>query len=86
MITVTCNTCGWVSVGVSREYAEREVKAFNDYFDKQNDDVRQAYGNRRASINNYVCLCCGRLDFRLAEKGDCPDGVTLNPVIYAPTS
>lgn len=31
---------------------------------------------------DYTCLSCVGSEFRPAQDGDCPNGVTLNPVVY----
>lgn len=83
---VTCNKCGWVHMGVSREHAEDEVRRFNEYFDglpveKQED----YYGGKKSSVLNYEkCFRCGSNweNFRRSREGDCPDGCTIGPIIH----
>ena len=80
----TCNACGWVHFGVSREYAEGEVKKFNAFYDKADAETKASYGNKRSSIGNYeVCMRCGGpwTNFRDSKPDDCPRGCTLNPII-----
>jgi len=81
----TCNKCGWVHFAVTREHAENEVKTFNDYFDTLTEEEQQRnYGGKCSSIKQYEqCFFCGNdyTDFRVAEKDDCPIGVTLGPII-----
>jgi len=82
---LTCKKCGWVHFGISREYAESEIKSFNQYFDSLSKEKQeQCYGGRKNSIEQYEhCFFCGNTyqDFRPAVKGDCPDGVTMQPII-----
>lgn len=81
--TRTCIQCGWVHFGVSREYAEREVKEFNEYYDKQPTEVKELFGSH-SNIKNYErCGCCGGSykNFRVSKENDCPEGCTLNPII-----
>ena len=85
--TRTCNACGWVYFGVSREYAEDEVKRFNEYFNKlSKKDQEDFYGGHCSSIASYEgCWCGNRYDnFRESKPDDCPNGVTMNPIIYEP--
>lgn len=81
----TCNKCGWVHFGVTREFAENEVKRFNDYFNTLTEDKQQKhYGGKCSSIAQYDrCFFCGNsyTNFRDFKEGDCPDGVTLGPII-----
>jgi len=80
----TCNACGWVHFGVTRRSAEDEVKRFNDYFEAAAQNVRDLFGNTPSSIANYErCARCGgsHTDMHDAERGDCPDGCTLQPII-----
>jgi len=81
----TCNKCGWVHFGVSREFAEAEVERFNDYFHTLTEEKQRSnYGGRCSSIKQYEhCSFCGNdyTDFRDAEENDCPRGVTLGPII-----
>ena len=80
----TCNRCGRVAFGVTREYAEEQVASMNQFLDRATADVRESYGNRRAGIEAYErCFHCGgpHTDFRDAKEGDCPVGCTLQPVI-----
>lgn len=81
MNEVTCLTCGWVSFGVSKEYAEAEVDKFNKWFDTQSEETQSMFSGH-SSVENYRCLICGGVKFRPYIPGDCPDGCTLNPVIY----
>jgi hypothetical protein len=70
---------------VSRENAESEVKRFNEYFCSLSDEQRhEYYGNTPSSIALYErCLFCGGSykNFRNANPGDCPNGVTMSPII-----
>ena len=81
----TCNKCGWVHFAVSREFAENEVKRFNDYFNTLTEDKQQKYyGGKSSSIKHYEhCSLCGNpyTNFRESEEDDCPIGVTLGPII-----
>ena len=82
---LTCNKCGWVHFAVSREFAENEVKTFNEYFNTLTEDKQQQYdGGKCSSIKQYEnCFFCGNnyTNFREFQEGDCPDGVTLGPII-----
>jgi hypothetical protein len=81
---VTCLGCGWVHMEVSREYAEAEVKKFNEFFyslskEEQND----YYGGNASSVAHYEQCHCGNSykNFRDSEPGDCPNGCTIGPII-----
>lgn len=82
----TCKACGWVHMGVSREFAQSEVDSFNTYFYSLSQEKQQEnYGGKPATIQSYeFCRNCGSYytNFRNFEPGDCPTGVTLNPIIY----
>lgn len=81
----TCLKCGRVAFGVTREYAVNAVADFNAYYDQLSREDQQAnYGGIGARIVDYeLCRGCGgpHTNFRDALPGDCPDGVTLNPII-----
>ena len=81
----TCNRCGWVHVSVTRDFAENEVKRFNEYFDTLTEEQQQQwYGGKNSTIKQYEhCFFCGTnyTNFRDFEEGDCPDGVTMQPII-----
>ena len=81
---ITCNKCGWVYFAVSREYAENEVKTFNEYFKTlSKEDQELYYGGKGANIKSYEKCWCGNnhTNFRDSSHGDCPDGCTLSPII-----
>ena len=85
----TCNNCGWVHFGVTREFAETEVAKFNAYFDGLSGEKQQDYyGGRKSSIRQYEkCFFCGGSyeNFRPFVDGDCPTGCTIQPIIYERT-
>ena len=82
----TCKKCGWVAFAVSQKYAEAQVKSFNKYYDGLDPVQQQSYyGGKKASIRSYErCGFCGTCqhNFRRFKKDDCPNGVTLSPIIY----
>ncbi len=79
----TCLKCGWVYFGVTREYAENEVREFNAFFDRLDDEGKAVYGNTKSSVRTYEQCWCGNphTNFRDVLPGDCPDGVTISPII-----
>lgn len=80
----TCNHCGWVHMGVTRQFAENAVAEFNTYFAAQVLSVREMFGNKPARISEYEhCNGCGGLYTYMRDftAGDCPDGCTLGPII-----
>ena len=80
----TCGRCGWVHFGMSRKDAEEDVRRFNHFFDSETDEVREMYGNKRSEIRNYErCFFCHApfTCFKPFKEGDCPDGVTMQPII-----
>nr|WP_278434123.1 hypothetical protein [Brucella anthropi] len=81
-LDVTCVKCGRVSRSFTREAAEKQVAESNKWIDSLPESEQKK--QTRASLDMYVCLGCGGSDFRISENGDCPDGVTLSPVIYTP--
>lgn len=86
----TCNACGWVHMGVTREYAEKQVADFNAYVRSLPEDVHKKYwGGRFASIDDYAT--CGRCggpwhNTRPSIKGDCPMGCTIGPILWEETA
>lgn len=82
-MTVTCSKCGWVHFAVTRKRAEEEVAAFNAYFAALSPQQQQDYyGGTGSSLDRYEACWCGSTQFQPSKPGDCPDGCTLNPVIY----
>jgi rubredoxin len=83
---VSCNKCGWVHLGVSREEAIEQVNAFNFYFDSLKEEERiQYYGNTPASIEEYsACSRCGNdwKDFRRTLPEEVPDGSTIGAILF----
>lgn len=83
--TRTCNSCGWVHFGMTREHAEMEVARFNAFYDEAEDKIKEMYGYRSADIHSYEhCFRCSGsyTNFRDSRPGDCPDGCTIQPIIY----
>lgn len=80
---VTCGKCGWVSIGVPLQYARDAVDEFNEYYDLQSRDTQELFG-RRASLSTYLGCWCGSSyrDGRDYKQGDCPDGVTIGPILH----
>jgi len=79
---VTCVKCGWVHMAYTRAEAQAEVDQFNSWFVQQTDEVKEHFGSKQSKIENYEgCDRCGGTAFRTFKAGDCPDGVTIGPVI-----
>jgi hypothetical protein len=78
--SVTCLRCGWVSFAVTKAEAEREIAEFNAYFASLPEEQKARYTGP-SSLDQYRCIGCEGSEFRQARDGDCPDGVTLNPVV-----
>lgn len=82
---VTCLKCGWVHMAVSRDYALQQIHAFNEYFkDLTPEQQQDFYGGRKSSMRDYSnCNLCGEAytEMRPFKEGDCPDGVTIGPII-----
>lgn len=78
---VHCTKCKWTHFAVTREYAENQVKEFNEYFDKLTKKEQDLYyGGKGAHISSYEKCWCGNDEF---EPGNtAPDGCTIGPVIY----
>ena len=93
----TCLACGWVHKQVSRKYAEEQTNEFADWWEGQPVEIRAHYikfgtpleeiptkYDRKARMRDYEhCFRCGGdyKNFRDSKKGDCPDGVTIGPII-----
>lgn len=81
----TCNKCGWVHVAVTRAHAEEEVAKFAEYWETIDQETKDMFGGRPASVaRDYDrCFFCGPgATFRPFKEGDCPDGCTIQPAIY----
>ena len=82
----TCKTCGWVHFAINRKHAEKEVESFNQYFLRLPVRKRkQYYNNTESNIKYYEqCYLCGGSyrNFRPSKLRDCPDGVTVSPIIH----
>lgn len=79
---VTCR-CGWVSMGVTLDYAQSAVKEFNDYYQTQPAEVQAHFGGP-ATLKQYLGCWCGASfrDGRPFTEGDCPDGCTIGPMLH----
>jgi len=81
----TCKSCGWVHMGISKIECEDAVERFNKYFYTLSKKERKDYyGDKPAIISSYdKCFNCGGSyeNFRDYEEGDCPDGVTIQPIM-----
>jgi hypothetical protein len=78
--SVTCLRCRRVSFAVTKAEAEREIAEFNAYYASLSEEKKASYGGP-SSLDQYRCLRCHGSEFRPARDGDCPDGVTINPVV-----
>ncbi len=82
----TCNKCGRVAFGVTTEFAEDEIKKFNEMYDNLTAGEKERYyGSRGASMKTYeTCYSCGNnhTNFRKSKENDCPNGATLSPIIF----
>jgi len=79
----TCNQCGWVAFGVTRAVAEAEVERFNQFYQSSPPETKELYGGPSSIAHYECCNRCGNehTGFHASEKGDCPDGCTLSPII-----
>ena len=82
---MTCNNCGWIHFGVTRDFALAEVQSFKVYFNSLSiQDRENYYKNRPTRIEDYEsCHRCGGTyrNFSKSKPGDCPDGCTIGPII-----
>lgn len=79
---VTCVNCGWVHMAYTRAQAAQEVAEFNQWYEQQTDETKTHFGSRPSAVEHYEgCDRCGKRVFRGFQKGDCPDGCTIGPVI-----
>lgn len=80
-----CDSCGWIHFSVTRQYAEDEVKKFNDYYDTLTKEMQQEnYGGRGSSIVSYErCGFCGGSykNFVDALDSEIRMGSTVSPII-----
>lgn len=79
-----CKKCKWVYFFVSRQYAENEVKKFNEYFETLSDDKKKDYyGGKGSNIKSYEFCHCGESykNFRDALNSEVPSGSTVSPII-----
>jgi hypothetical protein len=79
----TCNQCGWVAFGVTRELAETQVARFNKFYLAQPPAVQHCYSGPSSIAHYECCTRCGNEheNFRDSVEGDCPDGCTISPII-----
>lgn len=77
----TCNSCGTVYFGVSLKAAKTEVRRFNKYFNSLSERAKKTYS--KGKLENYLKCYCGNdfTNFRDTKEGDCPDGVTISPIV-----
>jgi hypothetical protein len=94
---VTCNSCGWVSFGVSAEYVKQQTKDFGDYWDAADKKTRSQFWSEKYSpmpdkypreqhAKGYEkCFRCGGpyTNFRESKEHDCPVGCTIGPILIA---
>jgi hypothetical protein len=81
---VTCLNCGWVHMSVSRAFAEKSVKEFNEYYETLTKRKKiDYYDGKKSNIKDYERCGCGNSykEFRDSKKGDCPDGCTIGPIL-----
>ena len=85
MNQVTCIHCGWVHFTVTREHAEEEVRRFNEFYDAAPAHVKECYSQHSSIAQYESCFLCGAPwhDMRPYREGDCPIGVTMQPIIEA---
>lgn len=85
MQTVKCGSCGWVHFEVSRQYAEDEVKTFNEFYETLDKEEKlMYYGNEGAKISNYEsCDRCGASykNFYEGNNDFLLSGHTIGPII-----
>lgn len=83
MHIVVCKKDGWQHFAVTRKYAEEQVKTFNDWYEKQSQDIKRMYGGP-SRLEDYSCQLCGGTDFREFIIGIDKQlyGSTIGPVIY----
>ncbi len=57
----SCNNCGRIHYGISLEYAQEQVRAFNVYFDALTQYKQQEYyRGKKAALTDYTsCDTCG---------------------------
>jgi hypothetical protein len=74
-------------MGLTREQAEKSLNEFNAFYDKlTREEQLNWYKGHRPTIEEYErCFRCNAKKFRPAIPGDCPDGCTIQPVIYEET-
>jgi protein-arginine kinase activator protein McsA len=80
-----CKACGWVHFGISRKFAQAEVKKFNEYFAKLDAQKQQDYyGGVASKVEDYEkCQKCGT-SYKLFEQAAdaiVPRGSTIGPII-----
>lgn len=83
MKIVVCPRDRWQHFAVTREYAEAQIKQFNDWYDQQPPETQRLYSGK-SSLRNYACHVCGGTEFRPFDASIDPElyGSTISPVIY----
>jgi hypothetical protein len=93
---LTCNNCGWVHFGVSREYVEKQTQEFGDYWDAADKETKESFWSRAVrgpmpdlfpraehALGYTKCQRCrgSYTNFRESKEGDCPNGCTIGPIL-----
>jgi hypothetical protein len=82
---LTCLNCGRVHVSYPLVCALQAIDDFNKFYDTLSPENQQDYyGGHKESMTAYTeCFRCGGSykNFRAFQDGDCPNGVTLSPIL-----
>lgn len=80
---LTCNNCGWVHFAYTRQQAHYSINSFNQFYLNAPKETQEMYGGISRISHYEHCHRCGGSykNFREYKEGDCPDGVTMSPII-----
>ena len=74
IMMVRCNSCGWVHVGVTTDFAQEAVRTFNAmYFHLTDEQREEYYHSHPAKLADYEsCYKCGGsyLQMSVVDKND----------------
>ena len=74
-------------MAVTRKYADTESSKFRDWWNQQDQETKDKYctPEEEGPLGVYLSCWCGSKDFRDYQVGDCPNGVTISPIIWEPS-
>lgn len=84
----TCNNCGWVHFGVSKEHVQKWEDEWKELCLTKPEEWLACYGIKDrtppSSKLYYECFLCrgSYKNFRESQPEDCPGGCTIQPILF----